>query len=289
MPEIDSLSTVRSDLPAPRGAEYGRRHNRLARFVLLAAALHLVALGLWRLDPPVPPAGAGPVTVALEIVQGAGPGSQTPVRPAPVTRLNSTAPEAPASESEANSPAKQPGPNQSPRAPAPRPTGRTVKAPPPAPSSQRPQARQADAAPGRDSANSPAFLRPFLPSSREAPGRAPHLQQPERAAGDPDPLDAEQTRARLGHRLRASIARHFRYPALARRRGWEGRVQVGLRVEPDGELSRVHLVSTSGHTLLDHDAVATIRHIAGLPNVVSWLGGRHFDMVLPVHYRLVSD
>lgn len=75
---------------------------------------------------------------------------------------------------------------------------------------------------------------------------------------------------------------------LARRRGWEGRVDVGLRIDAAGGLSRLRVVSTSGHGVLDKAAVNALLQIERIRTATEWLPERHFDMVLPVRYRLVD-
>ncbi len=47
-----------------------------------------------------------------------------------------------------------------------------------------------------------------------------------------------------------------KYPALAMRLGHEGTVMVGMTVEPDGSVSNVHVLQSSGHDELDQGAVS---------------------------------
>jgi protein TonB len=75
---------------------------------------------------------------------------------------------------------------------------------------------------------------------------------------------------------------------MARRNGWEGQVQVGLRVEADGRLSHVRIAHSSGYRALDSAALTTLDRINALPEAAGWLDGRHFDMVLPIEYRLID-
>jgi protein TonB len=49
------------------------------------------------------------------------------------------------------------------------------------------------------------------------------------------------------------------YPLLARRRGWQGTVQVGLRVLADGTVEDANLRQSSGHGVLDDAAVRVAR------------------------------
>jgi len=81
---------------------------------------------------------------------------------------------------------------------------------------------------------------------------------------------------------------HFDYPPVARRRGWQGRVNVGLHVEADGDLTRIRLVESSGHALLDGAAVRNVTKLRSIPRVAQWLEGNGMDVVLPVRYQLAD-
>ena len=88
--------------------------------------------------------------------------------------------------------------------------------------------------------------------------------------------------------LLEALLPHFDYPPLARRRGWQGRVNVGLHVAADGDLTRIRLVKSSGHVLLDRDAVRNITELRGIPLAAQWLEGNGMDVVLPVRYQLAD-
>ena len=88
--------------------------------------------------------------------------------------------------------------------------------------------------------------------------------------------------------LLEALLPHFDYPPLARRRGWQGRVNVGLHVAADGDLTRIRLVKSSGHALLDRAAVRNITELRGIPRAAQWLEGNGMDMVLPVRYQLAD-
>ncbi|MBI3098541.1 MAG: TonB family protein [Planctomycetes bacterium] len=49
------------------------------------------------------------------------------------------------------------------------------------------------------------------------------------------------------------------YPALARRRGWEGRTLLRVRVAPDGSVLSAEVQTGSGYEVLDRAAVEAIR------------------------------
>jgi protein TonB len=96
-------------------------------------------------------------------------------------------------------------------------------------------------------------------------------------------------REQLRSRLQSALIAHFDYPLLARRRGWEGVVRVGVRVEADGQLTRLRVIGSSGHALLDRAALNSLSQVDRLADVISWLQGRRFDMVLPVRYQLIDS
>ena len=101
-------------------------------------------------------------------------------------------------------------------------------------------------------------------------------------------LTSSARHSRVLAALQKALFPHFNYPPLARRRGWEGRVNVGLRVEADGDLTRIHLVTSSGHALLDRAAVRNITELRSIPGAAQWLGDDDMDVVLPVLYQLVD-
>lgn len=123
--------------------------------------------------------------------------------------------------------------------------------------------------------------------------------EPDEGAGTPDSaeqsavrpdqrLDAAMLASQLEGQLRTALAPYFAYPLLARRNGWQGQVEVGLRVESDGRLSHVRIAHSSGYRALDGAALSTLSRINAIPEAAGWLDGRHFDMVLPIDYRLID-
>jgi protein TonB len=90
--------------------------------------------------------------------------------------------------------------------------------------------------------------------------------------------------------LHAAIDRHFVYPAFARRQGWEGRVEILVRLEQDGRLQALRIVRSSGYPILDDDALLTLRRIGSLPQAQTRLQGySSVDIRLPILYRLTES
>lgn len=84
----------------------------------------------------------------------------------------------------------------------------------------------------------------------------------------------------------ASAARRFRsYPALARSRGWEGVVEVIVVAGPVG-LPVVQLGRTSGHAVLDEQAVDMLMRAVARTALPDGLRGRSFRVLLPIRFSL---
>ena len=87
--------------------------------------------------------------------------------------------------------------------------------------------------------------------------------------------------------LRKAFNAHFYYPRLAIRRGWQGEVRLGLRIEANGHLTRVRILQGSGHDLLDRAAIKSLNRVELLPAAVALLNGGSMDLVLPIQYQLL--
>lgn len=96
-------------------------------------------------------------------------------------------------------------------------------------------------------------------------------------------------RAHIRRSIGRQLAARFHYPALARKRGWEGNVVLQLRLAADGRMTTVRLAESSGRSVLDRAALTSARSIRMLPDTVPWLAGRPIDLLIPVHYRLTDS
>ena len=112
-----------------------------------------------------------------------------------------------------------------------------------------------------------------------------HDTAPGSTPGDP-PADSVN---RIKAQLHTDLARHFDYPALARRRGWEGRVMLALNVASDGQLQQIRVARSSGFAILDDSALQSLRQVRGIAEAVALLNGRMLAMQIPVIYRLQGE
>jgi len=91
----------------------------------------------------------------------------------------------------------------------------------------------------------------------------------------------------LRAQLRSQLARHFIYPRLARRMGWEGQVGLELHIEEDGSLHKIRVVRSSGYKVLDENARSTLNSI-GRITVASNMIIDPVDTEIEVQYRLTE-
>lgn len=90
------------------------------------------------------------------------------------------------------------------------------------------------------------------------------------------------------YRLSLAIAarRFKRYPTLAKERALEGRVEVALQVSALAIGPQISLVSSSGQTILDEQAIEMITQAARSISLPECLQGRDFRILLPVQFSL---
>jgi protein TonB len=114
------------------------------------------------------------------------------------------------------------------------------------------------------------------------------LPAPTFSDDDPAPQPvAAVTAEQLAVRIHEAVQPYFEYPLLARRKGWEGEVLLALRVESDGSLRVLRVLSSSGYRLLDRAAVEALARLARLPDARG-LPHKGMETELPVVYRLID-
>ncbi len=88
--------------------------------------------------------------------------------------------------------------------------------------------------------------------------------------------------------IKEQIASHFRYPFVARRKGWEGEVLLGFQLNADGTIERVEVIRSSGRNILDSNAKDTLQRIGSIDpqllQALNWGGSQ--QLALPISYRL---
>ncbi len=114
-----------------------------------------------------------------------------------------------------------------------------------------------------------------------------------RAASDSDSLlvvarTPPGLRASYGWLARAmhrSIAALKQYPQAARAQHWEGKVLLRAVIKEDGHLAELSVRRSSGHALLDRDAMSLVRQVCPV-SLQHPLGRAQVVLHIPITYRL---
>jgi protein TonB len=102
--------------------------------------------------------------------------------------------------------------------------------------------------------------------------------------------DIEAAGTRLQQALHRALLPYFYYPLLARAQGWQGEALFAVHVTADGQLSRLHLMRSSGHAVLDRAALDSLGRIRTLPEALHHdLGTQGMTLRIPVVYKLTES
>lgn len=228
--------------------------------------------------------------------------AQLPPSPAPlIARLAQR--EAPPAESASDRDAPKPAPPQPapPKPAAPKPTPAAVKtplptasplSPPLAQESLRKAAAQPLAAPAPQSApatpvqsalpaTEPSATSAAAPAASGVLARLDSLPVPAAPPG-PDPGALERYRLQL-----VTVAARFkRYPRAAIDNNWEGAVVVRMAIGADGRIAALGVAQSSGHEVLDRQALEMFRTAKPFVQLPTELAGRAFELELRAIYSL---
>jgi len=158
--------------------------------------------------------------------------------------------------------------------------------------SQSPKRLAAEKRPS-DSSVFPGFSRSTvatgLPVRAESSQLVPQARGKEIASLPPDQPKETGSAAGVGeYRLNlAREARRFkRYPAVARENLWAGVVVLTIRAVAGTAVPAVSISQSSGHQVLDAQAVEMMENASRLASMPDRLRGKQFVISLPIHYRL---
>jgi protein TonB len=81
--------------------------------------------------------------------------------------------------------------------------------------------------------------------------------------------------------IRELILKNLTYPAIARRMGWKGHLTVSFVICEGGSVENIRIVKSSGHRILDENALSTVKRIQPFPKPPV-----RAEIVIPIEYRL---
>lgn len=86
------------------------------------------------------------------------------------------------------------------------------------------------------------------------------------------------------HGVQKKIAGAISFPYEAKEKGWEGTVDLDLKILSDGTLNQVAVKTSSGHDIFDKDAVNTAKIIAPFGPFPAEVDLEELDVTIPVMY-----
>jgi protein TonB len=251
------------------GAVINRHDNRAIHYAVLAS---IVFHGLLLVIAPKqasqrPAALPGPIVARL--VQPASPPAAAPQPPQaepqqPQPQVEAAKPE-PVPLPPKPSPLAKPSPKAAPKAePTP-----SAKPAPPTPSAE--PAPSAPAAPPSPGPIAKADPQPGTPSTAPAPSV--------------DPSDAGSL-AQYRMQLIGIAKRYKRYPRVAMDNNWEGDVVVRMVIGANGMIASISVKTSSGHEILDKQAVEMFQKAKPLVPIPGALRGKEFVIEVKAIYNL---
>ena len=257
--------------------------SRLGYFVLVSLLLHGLALLLWRGEPPAGPPGRSTFQITLLARHGDSSSSADAETGQRANSLTEQSLER-ADSSSGATPIAEPGGGRALPATGSMANRQTVS--PIVRDRQRPVLRRRVG--GTNESHHEAAERRKLTAAKQqaASSRGNTLSRAGATSHGQQQLSTSARYRKVRAALQEALLPRFDYPSVARRRGWQGRVRIALHVEADGDLTRIHLLESSGYPLLDKAAVKNVTELRTVPAVTQWLGGHDMDVILPVRYQL---
>jgi len=133
-------------------------------------------------------------------------------------------------------------------------------------------------------AAAPAAVVEAAPATAPSPvaSVAPQRLAPEPTADQGD--DAMLAQYRLA--VIAAARRYKRYPRAALDNNWNGKAEVRMTIGANGVIASMSIKSSSGHDILDRQALDMIRKAKPLTPIPESLRGREFAVDIPVIFSL---
>lgn len=252
--------------------------------VLASIVLH--ALLLLSLNPRI--ALAPPAKALLVLTARLAPVTTAPRAQQPASRPAQPA----ASEPVPTPPPPKPAPTPPAAKPVPAPRTvlrKPVEKPEPVPQKTTP-VEATKAAPPEPAVAAPATAAPGAQSAAPGPARSSPAGPPGAAAVESAARSGSEadngTLAQYRLALIVATRRYKRYPAIALEKGWQGKVEVRMLIGANGMLAATSVRTSSGHEILDKQAMDMLRKGKTTVPIPASLRGREFTIDVPVIFNL---
>ncbi len=100
------------------------------------------------------------------------------------------------------------------------------------------------------------------------------------------PPDTSAARDSYGNTLWGAIGKHKQYPRIAQMRGWQGEAIVELQLDGNGRLKSKKIIQSSGHEVLDKQALDMVEKAMPFPLPPEVLRGSSFSIKVPIPFKL---
>jgi protein TonB len=248
----------------------GRDDRAFHYAVLASVALHGAALLAFPgLRVPARPAVAVPIVARLLSPEPSS-------APAPAPAVEPRAAEVPLPR------AQKPPPTRPAPAAKPRPVAKPAPEAAPAPPQPSPAPREAET-------QAPAETVPAAapaPAPEPAGGAVAKAESGAATAAAASALADAGSLAQYRLQLIGAARKYKRYPRAAMDNNWEGDVVVRMVIGADGSLSALTVKSSSGHEILDRQALDMFKRAKSLVQIPPALRGREFAIELRAIYNL---
>jgi protein TonB len=102
----------------------------------------------------------------------------------------------------------------------------------------------------------------------------------------PSEADMNEARGKYGNTLWGAISKEKKYPKIAQMRGWQGEAIVELLLDGNGKLKSKKIIQSSGHEVLDKQALEMVEKAAPYPMPPEVLRGSNFTITVPIPFKL---
>ena len=100
------------------------------------------------------------------------------------------------------------------------------------------------------------------------------------------PVDTTEVRDNYDNALWSAIVKHKQYPRIAQMRGWQGEAIVELQIDGNGKLKSKKIIQSSGHEVLDKQALDMVEKALPFPAPPEVLRGSSFSVKVPIAFKL---
>jgi protein TonB len=287
---------------------YRRRNDVFLIALLVSLAVHAATIRLapgfrrpaFKMAQPMnvllmPPA---PATIPKQPVPAAPPEAAPPPplppKPAPAPEADIKPENAPQLGSPQLAVKPEPAPESIP-VPKPEPAPKPKPEPKPKPKSEpkpkpKPAPREAvQKTPHRHPAAEPPVhhrTAPAVPASPPSTAVSPLTATPPPQTQPVPSPPVDDLLDRYGKSLARIVAGEQHYPRSAQMRGWQGTVEIKVTVAPPGKADGIAIQRSSGHQVLDDEALNMVKRALPLPEPPGALRERRFTVVVPIVFRL---